>query len=133
MPTPKLAGRRRYTNTPESVPAATLPSGYAAAEKLIRRVCGPRRPVLADRLLDVLCTSGFQGAPALEYLAECLLWYLAGRDVVPVASKLKPHEADAVKARARAACIALLADAESYSAPVACERLNLDPSDHLPL
>src|SRR5579871_2829895 len=89
VPTPKLAGRRRYTNTPESVPAATLPSGYAAAEKLIRRVCGPRRPVLADRLLDVLCTSGFQGAPALEYLAECLLWYLAGRDVVPVASKLK--------------------------------------------
>ena len=118
-------------NLPESVPTRTLPTGWVSIEKLITRGCGKK---LAARLLRVASESGFQGVPALEYLGRLLLWHLAGSDIVPIpSSKLKPHEQELIRMRARAACIAELEDTPPFSAPIACARLGLDPFDHRPI
>jgi len=125
---------KRYTNQSEDIPTVTLPPGYAAAEKKIRRGCGHTRKGLAVRLLDELRTAGFQGAAALEFFAECLLWYLVGSESVPIpGGKLKRHEIDAIRERASDRSIALLQPLEPFAAPLASERLGLDPFDHLPI
>ena len=121
--------RRSFDNSPESIPTETLPPGWTAVEKLICRGCD--RPLLAVRLLAITRESGFQGVPALEYYGRLLLWYLGGSDIVPMpGGKLKEHEKDLIRTRARAASIAELEDTPPFTAPVACERLGLDPYDH---
>jgi hypothetical protein len=120
-------------NLAESIPTLILPTGWVSIEKLITRGCG-RKQKLAVRLLDIARESGLQGVPALEYLGRLLLWHLAGSDIVPIpSSKLKPHEQELIRTRARAACIAELEDTPPFAAPVACERLGLDPYDHRPI
>ena len=122
--------RRVFDNTADSIPMQTLPPGWSAAVKLITRGCGARQK-LAIRLLNITRESGFQGVPALEYYGRLLLWYLGGSDIVPMpGGKLKEHEKDLIRTRARAASIAELEDTPPFTAPVACERLGLDPYDH---
>lgn len=128
-----VAVPKRYDNTLATVPTETLPTGWAAAAKVVRRGCGQRK-VLGERLLRLMWESGFQGVPALEFYGTSLLWYLAGSEEVPYAGgKLKTHEAEAIRVRAREVSIAELRDVEPYGAPLSCERLDLDPYDHRPI
>lgn len=127
MPSVKLATKRyRDVNSPEAIPTRTRPKGWTAAEAVLKRTVPERR----ERLLALTEASGLQGAPALEFFARLLRWFLDGIDEVPVPAKLKPHEVDAVRARAREACVPIVLALESWQAPLAHERLGLTEQDH---
>lgn len=114
---------RSYDNTPATVPTRTAPQGFSAALTILKRV---RSEVRREALTDLCYDSGLQGAPAFDYFARLLCWYLDGAESLPVPSKLKVHEADAVRSRARAACEPLVAALGGHDAWVAAGRLGID-------
>lgn len=114
---------KRYDNTLDAVPTRTRPQGWSAAETVLRRCSSERR---RDALLGLVEASGLAGAPALEYFARLLRWYLDGVDDLPIPSKLKPHEVEAVRRRAIELCDPLVRALEPWQAPIARARLRIE-------
>lgn len=88
------------SRAPQPSPTETLPKGFAAAEKVVKQACRSN-PELGPRVVAHLKTAGFQGAPALTYLAECVIWRVRRTATVPThTGSLKLWEAQAIEARA---------------------------------
>jgi hypothetical protein len=113
----------KYDNTMDSLPSRTRPPGWAAGVAVLSRCSSTRR---RDTLIDLLGESGLSGAPALEYCARLLRWYLDGIDELPIPSKLKAFEADAVRRRARDLAMPLVLATEPWQAPLARARLGIE-------
>ena len=86
--------KKVYSNDPDSIPTRTLPQGFTAAMAVGKGLAPEDKSLLADHLLD----SGLQGAPALTYFAELLVYEAHGGDV-PIPSKLSVFECDYVRDR----------------------------------
>ena len=86
--------KKAYSNDPDSIPTRTVPQGFTAAMAVVRKCPVSER----DRLHDLLLDSGLQGAPALTFFAELLVYESHGGDV-PIPSKLSAFECDYVRTK----------------------------------
>ena len=72
--------------------------GFAAAWAKLEHVSND---TYRNLLAELTRTSGFQGAPALTYMAVQLRWLAGVGDYAPPAKGLKPAEVHMIEARAR--------------------------------